>query len=276
MNKGTPTEYAGKIALVTGAARGIGLAIARSFCQAGAHAVVADIEEERGKTAVEILRRGGGKADFISVDLARPGASARMVQETAELCGGLDILINNARAGRRLPLLQESEENWDLALNVGLRAAFFATQASLPHMTKRGGGSVINIASVAAQLVTNEAASYHASKAGLLHLTRYLAVFAGPHRVRVNAVLPGLVIQDEHRERFESEANSDYRRLAFCYQPLGLAGSENDICEAVLYLCSSRAGYVSGACLTLDGAATVQEPFGLLIKEQSQPVDQSA
>ncbi len=230
---------------------------------------MADLDEARGDAAQTELRQNGGRADFVAIDLSAKGAGADLIQRSALLGGGIDILVNNARAGTRLSLDDETEENWTLATDVGVKAAFFATQAAIPFMRERGGGAVVNIASVAGVQVTNEAPSYHATKAALLQLTRYLAVAAGPHGVRVNAILPGLIVQDEHRPRFDRDDNVAYRALASAYQPLGRVGSEQDVADAVSFLCSAEAGYVSGTCLTLDGAATTQEPFGLLVRSQT-------
>lgn len=262
-----PQEYRGQIALVTGAARGIGLGIARCLAEEGARVLIADVDNERGSAAVQSLREAGWIADFISADLAVSGGAAALIAAAAELAGSIDILINNARAGRRLGLLEESEDNWDLAVDVGLKSAFFASQATIKLMAERGGCRIVNIASVAALQVTNESPAYHASKAGLLQLTKYLAVAGGPLHARVNGVLPGLIVQDEHRARFDSADNAAYRALTARYQPLGDVGSERDVAEAVLYLCSERARYVSGTCIVLDGAATAQEPFGLLLRQ---------
>lgn len=260
-------DYIGKVALVTGAARGIGLGIARRLAEEGARVIIADVNSEKGQDAAQDLRGRGLAADFIHTDLSVAGGAAAMVDAAFHLAGKVDVLVNNARAGRRLGLLEETEENWDLALAVGLKAAFFAAQSTIRLMAGRGGCSIANVGSVAGMQVTLESPSYHASKSGLLHLTRYLAVAGGPHHARVNCVLPGLIVQDEHRARFEADGNEAYRALAASYQPLASGvGTERDVAEAVLYLCSSRAAYVSGSCLILDGAATTQEPFGLLLR----------
>jgi NAD(P)-dependent dehydrogenase (short-subunit alcohol dehydrogenase family) len=259
-------EYLGKTALVTGGGRGIGLGIARRLAEEGAYVVIADVNVEKGTRAARGLRERGLTVDFLSADLSVAGGGEAMVAGVARLTGRVDVLINNARAGGRLGLLEETEENWDRALAVGLRAAFFAAQATIRLMAERGGCRIVNVSSVAAIGATLESPSYHASKSGLLHLTRYLAVAGGPYQAHVNCVLPGLIVQDEHRQRFNSEGNAAYRATAVRYQPLGEVGSEQDVAEAVLYLCSERARYVSGACLTLDGAATAQEPFGLLLQ----------
>ena len=263
-------EYLGKTALVTGAGRGIGLGIARRLAEEGAHVIIADVNVERSMKALQSLRGRGHTVDFIHADLSVPGGGVAMVAAASQLTGRIDVLVNNARAGRRLGLLEETEENWDLSLTVGLKAAFFASQATIRLMAERGGCSIVTIGSVAGMQVTLESPSYHASKSGLLHLTKYLAVAGGPHHARVNCVLPGLIVQEEHRTRFEADGNEVYRALAASYQPLASGvGTERDVAEAVLYLCSSRAGYVSGACLILDGAATAQEPFGMLLRQSA-------
>jgi NAD(P)-dependent dehydrogenase (short-subunit alcohol dehydrogenase family) len=262
-------EYLGKTALVTGAGRGIGLGIARRLAEEGAHVVIADVNVEIGTQAAQGLRERGLTVDFLPADLSVPGGGEAMVAAAARLTGRVDVLINNARAGRRLGLLEETEENWDQAMAVGLKAAFFAAQSTIRLMAESGGCRIVNVASVAAIQATLESPSYHASKSGLLHLTKYLAVAGGPYRAYVNCVLPGLIVQEEHRPRFDSDGNEAYRAMAASYQPLGEVGAEQDVAEAVLYLCSERARYVSGACLTLDGAATAQEPFGLLMRQST-------
>lgn len=265
----TYDEYKGQVALITGASRGIGLGIARGFAEEGARVLIADVNEEQGVVAAQKLRDEGFIADFLAVDLSVPGQAAAIVSTAVEIAGSINILVNNARAGRRLGLLEESEQNWDMAVDVGLKAAFFAAQATINLMAGRGGCRIVNIASVAAIQVTNESPSYHASKAGLLQMTKYLAVAGGPLNARVNAILPGLIVQNEHLNRFNSPENESYRKLTQIYQPLGKVGSERDVVEAALYLCSDRARYVSGACLILDGAATAQEPFGLLLRQNA-------
>jgi len=260
--------FIGKTVLVTGAARGIGLCIARRFAEEGAQVVIADVNVEMGIKASKDLQSRGLSVDFVSADLSASGGGQAMVAAAIRLMGRVDVLVNNARACLRLSLLEETEENWDQAMAVGLKAAFFAAQATIRVMAKRGGCRIVNVASVAAIQATNESPSYHASKSGLLHLTKYLAVAGGPYRARVNCVLPGLIVQDEHRARFKSAENEAYRSIAANYQPLGEVGSEQDVAEAVLYLCSERASYVSGACVTIDGAATAQEPFGLMLRIQ--------
>lgn len=261
-------EYLGKVALVTGGACGIGFSIARSLAQQGAHVVIADKNADGGTSVENLLSEEGLSAEFIHIDLAVPGQAAEMVEKAAKHTGIVNVLVNNARAGERLGLFEETEENWDMALGVGLKAAFFSSQALIKLCAAQGSkGSIVNIASIAAILATNEAASYHAAKAGLQQITRYLAVVAGPYNVRVNGILPGLIIQERHYAKFNASDNEAYQKLATSYQPLGEVGDEKDVAEAVLYLCSKRAKYVSGISLVIDGGATVQEQFGLLLRQ---------
>lgn len=259
-------EFAGQVVLVTGAARGIGLAIARRFAEENARVFVADINESQGENVAGALRAEGFEVDFLAVDLKSSTAAREMVSRAVDAAGRLDVLVNNARAGSRRPLLEESEENWDVTMAVGVKAAFFATQEATRVMSRLGGGVVLNIASVAAIFATQESASYHVAKAGVMQMTKYLAVAAGPVGVRVNCILPGFVVQEDHRSRFESFENASYREMAESYQPSGRVGTERDVAETALFMCSSRAPYLSGACLVLDGAATAQDQFGLLLK----------
>lgn len=259
-------EYGGKVVVVTGAARGIGLRIARHFGIHGARVIIVDNNRSSAEKAITNLQELRIAADFVYADLSMPGAAISAIQESAKLAGRLDILVNNARGGSRLDFLEETEENWDTTNFVSLKAAFFAAQAAVKIMRTQGGGCILNISSVAAILSTKESPSYHASKSGLQQLSRYLAVAAGPFNVRVNAILPGLIVQADHRKKFEASDNEEYRKMAEFYQPLGQVGAEDDVAEAALFLCSKKMRYISGSCLVLDGGATVQDQFGMLMR----------
>jgi NAD(P)-dependent dehydrogenase (short-subunit alcohol dehydrogenase family) len=131
-------------------------------------------------------------------------------------------------------------------------------------MSGRSGGAIVNISSVAGFMATHESPAYHAVKAGLIQLTRYLAVSAGPAGVRVNCVCPGFIVQDEHRARFDASDNAAYRKDAKAIHPLGQVGTADDVAQAVLFLSSPQASFVNGHVLVLDGGATLIEQFGLL------------
>lgn len=260
----TRDRFSGKVVLVTGARRGIGKNIARAFAREGAAAVVADIDEPSGRAARDELRAQGLTAEFVNVDLRKKGMAQGVVREVVEKLGRLDVLVNNARSGRRTDLFDESEETWEDTISVALRAAFFASQEAIRSMAKTGGGSIINIGSIAATMATHESPIYHIAKAGMVQMTRYLAAQGGAHGVRVNAVLPGFIVQDEHRARYEAADNQRYREIAeFCH-PGGRVGSAEDVAQTVLFLCSPEASFISGQYLLVDGGATLREQFGLL------------
>lgn len=260
----TRDRFSGQVALVTGARRGMGKNIARALGREGATVVVADIDEASGLAARDELRAQGMAAEFVGVDLRESGMAQAMVRGVVETLGRLDVLVNNARAGRRTGLDDETEETWEDGIAVTLRAAFFASQEAIRTMARKGGGSIVNIGSIAALLATQESPIYHIAKAGMVQMTRYLAAQGGAARVRVNAVLPGFIVQDEHRARYEAADNQRYREMAeFCH-PGGRVGTADDVAQAVLFLCSPEASFISGQYLVVDGGATLREQFGLL------------
>jgi len=256
------SDFSEKVVLITGAARGIGLSIAEAFGARGATTCLVDIQAAAGQEAVAQLKSKGIQAAFLECDLSKPGAAQRMIQDVVAQHRRLDVLVNNARAGKRLDFMEETERSWDEAFNVNLKAAFFASQEAVRVMKE--GGRILNISSVAAQLVTHESPAYHISKAGLVQMTRYLAVQAAPQQIGVNAIMPGFIVQDEHWERFAAENNREFGALCASYHPGGKPGRSLDVANAALFLCSSDSSYISGQCLTLDGAATCQDQFALL------------
>lgn len=257
-------KFQDKVVVVTGGARGIGKNIASAFFSEGATVIICDINKNMAKKTVMELQKAGASVESLYVDLNENGASQKMIKKIFKKWKRIDVLVNNARAGKRLGLLEENEKNWDDSLFVGLKSAFFASQEVVRCMAKTGGGSIINISSVSALLTCHESPSYHVSKAGLLQMTRYLASHAGHYDVRVNAVLPGFIVQDEHKERYESDGNSHYRKVAeFCH-PIGKVGTSDSIASVVLFLCSKEASFISGQCITVDGGLTLQEPSSLI------------
>ena len=266
--------WQGKVALVTGSARGIGRSIAHRFAQLGATAIIADRDLEGAERTVAALVAEGLSARSHSVDLTQPGAAAALVRDVAATCGRLDVLVNNARAGGRSAALAETEDNWDLTMGVVLKAAYFASQEAVAVMAGKGGGSIVNIGSVASRHVSGESAVYHAANAGLEQATRVLAAQAGAVGVRVNAVLPGFIIQDEHRARYDRDDNAAYRRRAELGHPLASVGSSADVAEAVVYLSSPAARFIPGHSLLVDGGLLLNDPWQLatlLAKQGAAP-----
>ena len=257
---------ADKVAVITGGARGIGLTIARLFAESGAVVIIADINAEGGLKAATALAELGYKCEYKKIDLSDTENFDVFVSDIVSKYKRVDILVNNARAGEKFGLLDENFMNWNLTINVILASSFFLSQCMIKVMAQVKSGTILNISSVAGILATPESPSYHAAKGGMIALTKYLSTEAGAYGVRVNSILPGFVVQDQHIEFFRSPENYRYRQIVETYQPGGNVGTEKDIAEAALFLCSDSAKYISGASLVIDGGATVQEQSGLSFK----------
>lgn len=254
-----------KICLVTGAGRGIGRNIAQAMGQEGCVLALSDVDAKLLNQVKEELAKDGLNAEIFPADLAVSGEPHRLVKEVVEKFGKLDLLVNNARAGKRSSFEEESEENWNLAFNVNLKAVFFLAQAAIPFMPN--DGSIVIIGSVSGMLVSQESPSYQISKAGLLHLNRYLAVHTGNRGVRVNAVLPGFIVQDEHRLRYSgAELNQEkFRAVVEALHPLGTGpGYSDDVADAVIFLASAEAKFITGQSIVVDGGLTIQDPTRIL------------
>ena len=262
----TQRRFKNKIVVVTGAARGIGKNIAGAFGQEGARVMIVDKDLKRARAVCAQFHREKSEAEFLKVDLSKKGAVRSMIHAVVKKTGRLDVLINNASAGQRVSLLEENEQSWEAGMSVTLRAAFFASQEAIKVMAKNGGGCIVNISSVAAFFTCHASPNYHAAKAGITQMTRYLAVQAGPLGVRVNSVSPGFIIKDEDQKRFDGKDNQRYRETAkFCH-PLRDVGVSDDVAKAVLFLCSRDARFITGQDLTVDGGLTLQEPSGLVFR----------
>lgn len=250
----------GKVVLITGGARGIGAVIAREFAKHGAVVYVCDVNSP------EVSNPG---VKFLNQDLSQYGAAQKLIDIVVRDAGRLDALVNNARSGGKAGFLNESEEQWAQTLSVTLNAAHFATQHAVRKMAESGGGSIVNICSVASVLACHESPSYHAAKAALLQMTKYSALHAGQFGVRVNAVLPGFIVQDVHRNKFDSADNERYRSVANYCHPLGRVGESSEVADAVIFLCSKSAKFITGQALVIDGGLSIQDPSTLALRLSS-------
>jgi len=258
-------SFHNKIVIVTGAARGIGKNIAVKFATAGAYVVIADQDDTSANMVVEQIRSAGNNSEYYRVDLSKIEQAESMIRDVMRKHGRIDVLVNNARSGTRTESLDENEENWNLSLDVSLKAPLFMSQAFIrEHTDNTETACIINISSVAAQKICNESAVYHVAKAGLENLTRYLAVYGGPKGIRVNAVSPGFIVQDEHKGRYLRNDNASYRRIAENCHPLRRIGTSDDVANATLFLCSDHASFITGQVLTVDGGLTIQDQWGLV------------
>jgi NAD(P)-dependent dehydrogenase (short-subunit alcohol dehydrogenase family) len=256
-------DFSNKTVLITGAARGIGFTIAENFCKFGAHVVIADINKQKGNESVQKLIKRGYKCSFKFLDLNDFDVFDVIIDDLINEFNQIDILINNARAGGKNTLLDENFKNWDQTSNVILKSSFFLSQLLIKNREKSKINTILNISSVAGILATPESPSYHASKGALISLTKYLAIEAGKYGVRVNCLLPGFIVQNEHLNRYNDDNNLNFRKISETYQPLGKPGNEIDVAESAMFLCSSTSKYINGVTFILDGGATSQEQFGL-------------
>ncbi len=237
-----------KVALVTGAARGIGLATAKKFLAEGWRVALLDIDGETLRGAVAAI----GDADAtlaLRCDVADAGAVADAVARTEARFGRLDALVNNAGVAVFAPLLETSDDDWNRVLAVNLSGAFFCTKAAAPLMRKHGGGAIVNITSISAVRASTLRTAYGTSKAGLAHLTKQLAVELAALGIRVNAVAPGPVETAMAKQVHTPEIRADYHDAI----PLNRYGLEEELAEAVFFLCSDRASYITGQILGVDG-----------------------
>ncbi len=246
-------ELRGKVALLTGGAGGIGLSIAKALAREGASVVLADRREESGRHAEEILRAAGAEAWFVQTDVSDTVAIRRLVAQTIERFGRVDILVNNAAIWYHERFLETTEEHWDEVLAVNLKGPFFLSQEAARAMVRQGSGRIIHIASQAGLSYTEgQGLHYHASKAALIHLTRVMAFELGPYNITVNAIAPGGTRTPELKE-FMDQLLSNER---FSKQiPLRRFAEPEDVAEAVVFFASERARNITGQVLPINGGA---------------------
>jgi NAD(P)-dependent dehydrogenase (short-subunit alcohol dehydrogenase family) len=230
--------------LVTGAARGIGLAIARAGRAAGARVIAVDVTAP----APEVQTEGDG-LDYRTLDVTDTPAATRLFEALVEERGRIDILVNNAGVLLTTPIERCTADDWNRIMRVNLESVFMLVQAALPCMASPG--AIVNIASTSAFVTSCGQSVYEASKAGVVSLTRSLAVELAPRRLRVNAFAPGLIDTAMTRELFGDAARMDARVREKV--PLGRAGTPEDIAQAVVFLASVEAAYITGETLVVDG-----------------------
>jgi NAD(P)-dependent dehydrogenase (short-subunit alcohol dehydrogenase family) len=251
-----PLDYSGKVALVTGAAAGMGLATALAFAEAGAAVVLADVKEEAVRAEAERLVAAGHKALAVRCDVSDDAQVAAMVERTVAEFGRLDAAFNNAGVMARIaPTADSSRENWDRVIGVNLQGVWSCMKHELRQMERQGSGAIVNNASIGALTGNPGIASYIASKHGVVGLTRTAALEYVKRGIRVNAVNPGLIDTQIARD----VVNGDEQAYAALEKgvPMGRAGRPEEIASAVLWLCSPGASYVVGHALTVDGGVTV-------------------
>ena len=233
-----------KIAIITGGGQGIGEAIATALSNEGATVVISDINIDNAKTVAKTL-----KGHAIKLNVTNPDNVNAMVTETIEKFGHIDILVNNAGIGQNRPFLDTPLDEWNQILNVNLTGPFLCGQAVAREMVKKKSGKIINIGSISGQLGAQGRSAYGASKAGIMQLTRIMAVELAPHGVYVNAISPGPVDTEQSRAMHTQSTRQSYLNRI----PLGRYGSREEIASAAVFLASDDSNFVVGHVLNTDG-----------------------
>ena len=240
-------DLTGRIALVTGASRGIGKAIAGRLAARGAH-VVAAARGENAKAVAEEIATGGGLGEFISLDVTEAGAGEAAVADVVKRHGRIDILVNNAGIAKDQLMLRMKRDDWDAVIGTNLTAAFVLTQAVLKPMLKQRAGRIVSISSVVGQGGNAGQANYAASKAGIIGFSKAVALEVASRGITVNVVAPGLIETDMTRAITESAHEEWASKI-----PLKRLGTPDDIAAAVCFLASDEASYITGQVLAVNG-----------------------
>jgi 3alpha(or 20beta)-hydroxysteroid dehydrogenase len=257
---GTDGRLAGKVALVTGGAQGIGEAIARKFAQHGARVVIGDIQHEKGARVAASL---GEDALFVPLDVTDPGAWSKAVEEIKARCGGLDVLVNNAGDGTGGPIEHTPVANHQKVVDLNLNGVWLGIRACVPALARRGGGSIVNISSIDGLAGIAGLSTYVATKFAVTGMTKALALELGDRGIRVNSVHPGIV--DATHDRGMPPAAMARIQKAVERQPIKRMARVEEIANAVLFFASDESSYCTGSELLVDGghlAGPYRDPMG--------------
>jgi NAD(P)-dependent dehydrogenase (short-subunit alcohol dehydrogenase family) len=245
--KAVDGRVAGKVAIVTGASSGIGESTALLLAREGASVSVVDVNVEGGNDTVARIKKVGGQAIFIKADVSKTSQVKRMIERTEKAFGRIDILHNNAIWYGNAPATELDEKVWDRTIDVGLKSIFLSAKYGIPVMRKTGGGSIVNTGSVHSLVGFETHTAYDSAKAGVLGLTRVLAIDYGPD-IRVNAVLPGAILTP----LWGKVTKKDLKHWSDMV-PANRIGQPEDIASAVLFLASEEASFITGTSLVVDG-----------------------
>jgi NAD(P)-dependent dehydrogenase (short-subunit alcohol dehydrogenase family) len=252
----------GKIALVTGGARGIGLAVAKAMHAEGAVPVLADINEEGARQALAAMAAPEGMA--AGVDVADQSSVEALIEAILSRYGRLDILVNNAGVGDSTPFLDISAATWNRTIGINLTGAFFVAQAAARVMAKQRGGKIVNIASLSGQRGGHGRAAYGAAKAGLELLSKVMAVELAEYGINVNSIAPGAIETEMSKIAHDAATRAAYMYLI----PMARYGAPEEIADAAVFLCSDEARYIHGHTLNVDGGF---REAGLMFRGRSAP-----
>ena len=249
--------FAGKVALVTGASSGIGRATALAFAREGARVVVSDVVINGGNETVQLIKNAGGEATFVKADVAQATEVEALIQQTLTTYGRLDCAHNNAGiSGPLTTVVDTAESKWDRVIAINLKGVWLCMKHELQQMLKQGSGAIVNTASGAGLVGIAGASAYVASKHGVLGLTKTAALEYAKSGIRVNAVCPGVI--DTPMVQRLTDRHPSAAEVMVAGHPIGRVGKAEEIAEAVIWLCSEAASFVTGHALSVDGGYVAQ------------------
>jgi NAD(P)-dependent dehydrogenase (short-subunit alcohol dehydrogenase family) len=249
-----------KVALITGAGSGIGRATAILFAKEGAKVVVVCRTSSTGEETVKIIRKNNrGEALFIQADVSKTSDVKRMIENTVNNYGKLDILFNNAGINMRIPITEMDEEAWNKIIDINLKGVFLGCKYAIPVMIKQGGGVIINTASTFGFVGAPYHSAYCASKGGVAAFTRALALELAPYKIRVNCICPGTIETPLVKQIWEKSGKpEEMRESRLKLHPIGRLGKPEDVANAALFLASDDSSFITGTALFVDGGYTAQ------------------
>ena len=255
MSRFSMFDLTGKVAIVTGGYHGIGRGIAEGLAEAGADIVICARNQERCAEACKEIEKLGVKAVPIRCDISKSEEVEDLVAKAVKAFGKINILVNNAGVGgSEKPILEMSDEDWDYAVNIDLRGAFFCARAAAKEMMKQGGGKIINVASITAFIAMANMSAYCASKGGLVQLTKVMALEFINYNIQVNALCPGYFLTPINRKLFESEKG---KKIIQNNIPMGRLGKVEELKGTAIYLASSSTDFMTGSCIIIDGGQII-------------------
>lgn len=246
-----------KVALITGAASGMGRATAILFAREGSKVVAADVDEAGGQKTVDLIHEMGADAFFVKADVSRETDARNMVEQTVARYGRLDILFNNAGVAQGVELTEMTEQEWDRVVDIDLKGVFLGSKYGIREMLKTGGGAIVSTASISGLFAQNYLPAYNAAKAGVINLTRNMALEYGPRNIRANAICPGAIDTPMLQSAVSGNPENDPVVKYFHHMaPLHRIGKPEDIAKAALFLASDDASFITGHALVVDGGLT--------------------
>ena len=252
-----PGSLAGKVAIVTGGAAGIGRATSLRFAREGARVVLADVDVVGGEETAQLVTATGVEAAFVKADVRVAADVETMVAVAMQTFGSLDFALNNAGVlGSGASMIDFTEDDWEYVMGVNLKGVWLSMKYEIPEMMRLGGGAIVNVSSVAGLVGSQHSPAYAASKHGVVGLTKTAALQYAPHGVRVNCICPAAVLSSMLETLVTRNPHVGERLLAS--QPNGRFASPEEIAEVVVWLCSDAASFVTGAALPVDGGYTAQ------------------